>query len=86
MTMYRLTLSVIDLKKSKIKNVHSKVTDLCGITHLECYANAKKNEFRNELTNMKELLLTSLDISSIYQDYPLYYGTRLGFRLRMYHT
>lgn len=86
-TMYRLTRSVIDLKKSKIKNVHSKVADLCGITHLECYANAKKNELRNELTNMKasrQLLLTSLDISSIYQDYPLYYGTRLDFRLRMY--
>ena len=86
-TMYRLTRSVIDLKKSKIKNVHSKVADLCGITHLECYANAKKNELRSELTNMKanrQLLLTSLDISSIYQDYPLYYGTRLDFRLRMY--
>jgi hypothetical protein len=86
-SMHRLTRSVIGLKKSKIKNVHSKVADLCGITHLECYANAKKNELRNELTEMKasrQLLLTSLDISSIYQDYPLYYGTRLDFRLRMY--
>ena len=86
-TMYRLTRSVIGLKKSKIKNIHSKVADLCGITHLECYANAKKTELRNELTGMKasrQLLLTSLDISNIYRDYPLYYGTRLDFRLRMY--
>ena len=86
-TLYKLTRSVIDLEKSKIKNVHSKVADLCGITHLECYANAKKNELRSELSNMKsirQLLLTSLDISSIYQNYPLYYGTRLDFRLRMY--
>lgn len=86
-TMYTLTRRVLELEKLKIKNIHSKVADLCGITHFECYANAKKNELRNELTAMKasrQLLLTSLDISRIYKDYPLYYGTRLDFRLRMY--
>lgn len=33
---------------------------------------------------MRQLLLTSLEIGELYKRYPLYYGTRLDFRLRMY--
>lgn len=33
---------------------------------------------------MRQLLHTSIEISELYKDYPLYYGTLLDFRLRMY--
>lgn len=86
-TLYKITKIILDLKNKEIDNLHSKTADLCGLTCLECYANAKKNEVRNDLLIMRssrQLLLTSLDISRIYQGYPLYYGTKLDFRLRMY--
>ena len=86
-TLYRITRSILDVKNRKIDNLHCKTADLCGLTGLECYANAKQNEVRSDLVVMRssrQLLLTSLNISDIYQDYPLYYGTKLDFRLRMY--
>ena len=86
-TLYSITRSILDVKNTKSDNLHCKTADLCGLTSLECYANAKKNEVRAKLVVMRssrQLLLTSLDISKIYQNYPLYYGTRLDFRLRMY--
>ena len=86
-TLYKITKSILDVKNREIHNLHSKTADLCGLTTLECYANAKKNEVRSDLLIMRssrQLLLTSLDISSIYKGYPLYYGTKLDFRLRMY--
>ena len=85
--LYKITRSILSVKNRKIKNLHCKTADLCGLTSLECHANAKKTEVKSELVAMRsnrQLLLTSLDISNIYQDYPLYYSTKLDFRLRMY--
>lgn len=86
-TLYKITRSILDVKNIEIENLHSKTADLCGLTSLECYANAKKNEVRSELLLMRssrQLLLTSLDISRIYRGYSLFYGTKVDFRLRMY--
>jgi len=86
-TLYSITRSILDVKNIEKADLHSKTADLCGLTSLECHANAKKNEVTSDLVVMRssrQLLLTSLDISDLYQDYPLYYGTKLDFRLRMY--
>lgn len=86
-TLYSITRSILDVKNKEKADLHSKTAYLCGLTSLECHANAKKNEVRSDLVVMRssrQLLLTSLDICDLYQDYPLYYGTKLDFRLRMY--
>ena len=86
-TLYKVTRRTLSLKRSKKEGLHTKVAFLSGMTALECYANAAKNTTRNSLVTMRssrQLLLTSLDISDIYTGYPLYYGTVLDFRLRMY--
>ena len=86
-TLYTLTRSILDVGNKEMDSLHCKTADLSGLTSLECYANAKKNEVRSDLVVMqsnRQLLLTSLDISNIYRGYPLYYGTRLDYRLRMY--
>lgn len=86
-SLYKVTRRTLALKHRNKTGLHTKVASLCGMTALECYANAAKNKSRSSLVTMRasrQLLLTSLDISEIYSGYPLYYGTRLDFRLRMY--
>ena len=84
---YRTTKSILYLNKKQRNNLHFKTINLCGISNLECLANFAKNQIRVDLLvkkQMRQLLLTSVDIGEIFKDYPLYYGTRLDFRLRMY--
>lgn len=86
-TLYTLTRSLLNVKGKTNSEIHNLTADLCGLTRLECYATAKKNEVRSDvliLRSSRQLLLTSLDISDIYAGYPLYYSTKLDFRLRMY--
>jgi DNA-directed RNA polymerase len=75
------------VKKADTKGLHSKILRICNVSHLESHANAAKNQLRTDVIKkraMRQLLLTSLEIGELYKQYPLYYGTRLDFRLRMY--
>ena len=75
------------MRRVEKQGLHTLVAQLCGMKSVECYANAAKNRKRYDLVVMRssrQLLLTSLDIGDIFQGFPLYYGTRLDFRLRMY--
>ena len=66
---------------------HIAIVRMCKLTRAECYANMATNQIRDKLLVMKssrQLLMTSLDISVLYQNFPLYYSTLLDFRLRMY--
>ena len=86
-TFYRTSRSIIRVKKRKSKNLHQKILEICQISHLESFANAAKNESHQELVKKRakrQLLQTSIEIGELYKDYPLYYGTLLDFRMRMY--
>ena len=85
--LYKITRRAVTLRRVEKQGLHTLVAQLCGMKSVECYANATKNRKRYDLVRMRssrQLLLTSLDIGDIFQGFPLYYGTRLDFRLRMY--
>ena len=86
-TLFRTIYRACAFRISDRKDLHRKVLKICGISRLENYANNWINEVRAELSSMRstrQLLLTSIDIGKIFKGYPLYYGTSLDFRLRMY--
>ena len=86
-TFYRTSKTLFRIKKKTKKDSNSKILKLCNIVFLESFANAAYNEVRADLIkkrSMRQLLLTSIQIGKLYEKYPLYYGTLLDFRLRMY--
>ena len=74
-------------KYKKVKNYHNTIVGLCDITHASCYSNCRKNEVQSEMLiirNKKQIFNTSLTITKIFENFPLYYDTLLDFRFRMY--
>ena len=86
-TFYRTSKTIFGIKKRTKRGFNDKILNFCKITFLESFANAAYNEVRADLVkkrSMRQLLLTSIQIGELYKGYPLYYGTLLDFRLRMY--
>ena len=88
-TLYTITDRFVKstTEKSVDRRKHIAIVRMCRLTKAECYANVTTNQIRDKLLVMKssrQLLMTSLDISVLYQNFPLYYSTLLDFRLRMY--
>ena len=84
---YRISRGILRVKGMDTKRLHSRILRICNVSHLESHANAAKNKLRTDVIKkrtMRQLLLTSLEIGEVFKKYPLYYGTRLDFRLRMY--
>lgn len=69
------------------KTLFLKSFDVSEISRVESNLNYVKKKARveyNIVKSKRQLLQTSLTIANIYEDFPLYYGTKLDYRTRMY--
>lgn len=82
--IFRHTANILKIKHYLS---HTQIVEMCCISSLQCDVNQRKLAVREELLTARsnrQLLLTSIDIGEKFKKFPLYYGTLLDFRLRMY--
>ena len=80
-------LRSLETNKSKQKNLYLTSLSVADIKQIERDLNHKKRIISNEYSigmAKRQLLQTSIVLARILIDYPIYYGTKTDFRLRMY--
>ena len=77
--------------KEKDSNIsalsHSRIVQICSMVYGECHVASKKYEVHNKLAAIRtkrQVILTSLELCEVFENFPLYFSTLVDYRFRLY--